>query len=308
MKYLIPFLLASIPFFAQANDSCHHYTETAIVQHINNLKYECGFEGLRWNPHYLGQKAWCETVRPEISNKENITRQAKLDNCLAGKNDISSWDKIAYSAKNSLISAAIEVAKKDDVQALKIFRQEQVNLAFELDGNFGTVLYAAIGAQSANAVKYLISFDDPNRVPNGGLSALTQLMQNEVINYDLLTFLLEHETMPNYSGEVISNDLTPLYIAIKKKDHQAIRILIKHGANPHLKFDFNDLFTDAVKLGDVAVVKTLIEMGAQVNLKDGMCADTFSLPLDVAINEKNISMEQLLRAHGAKTKAECEQN
>lgn len=312
MKYLIPLILCTLPFStaAHANNHCHEYAKKAVTQHITNLKYECGYQGSRWNPHYLGQKAWCKTVRPAISNRENQVRQNKIKRCVLTKPRRLTWDQVPYFAKNAIIKAAIDTTKHDDVQALRIFKQQKTNLAHEWDGNFGTILYYAIDNQAPKAVKYLLQYDDPNRTPNGGINPLSNMVSDQSINYKLLTLLLKKGADPNLPGEQYQLQSLPLYEAIKKRDQKAIRILIQHGADPNIKMSMEYMLEVAIALKHAPTIRTLITQGAHVNLRDDICnIDEHGLrahlPLDQVIALKKPKLAAFMRARGAKTISEC---
>lgn len=62
-------------------DFCQTYAETAVAQQTQNVKYGCGFTGLRWSNDLNGQRQWCSSVNPSIPKQENKQRAQLLKSC-----------------------------------------------------------------------------------------------------------------------------------------------------------------------------------------------------------------------------------
>ena len=290
---------------------CSGYAKTAVIQHINNLKHNCGFKGLRWSPLYHGQRKWCLTVRQSIAENEKKIRNKRLkQDCKIEPLGNLAWTKVEHVQKNKVIASAIDAAKKDDVMSLKIFRSQKVSLAHEWQGNYGSILYHAISDQKFQAVRYLIKFDTPNRTSNGGPNPLTNILNSSKVNYSLLEFLLRKGAHPNWSGELADDSTAPLYLAISKNDLRAVRILLKNSANPNYLVNQPPLIL-AIKKGNIAAVKLLLKYGANVNLAEYniLCKNVkqsnIQMPLDFAQQGGNHQIIQLLMKKGAKTGDSC---
>lgn len=106
----------------------------------------------------------------------------------------------------------------------------------------------------------------------------------------------DKQTVENILKENLVNNL---YIdtAVESGDKEIVSLLLNESSN--INFDDGKLLTIAIKNSDKEIVSLLLEKGANVNLvNDG------KTPLDFAKDEEIIT---LLRKHGAKTKAEIDE-
>ena len=109
--------------------------------------------------------------------------------------------------------------------------------------------------------------------------------------------LIEKGGNVNYIGYVSSDKKSLLEIAVENNDKEIVSLLLNESSN--INFDDGKLLTIAIKNSDKEIVSLLLEKGANVNLvNDG------KTPLDFAKDEEIIT---LLRKHGAKTKAEIDE-
>ncbi len=102
---------------------------------------------------------------------------------------------------------------------------------------------------------------DPNyEVHDGFPSLISTLSVTRSDKYEILELLLQKGTDVHQRG---INDWTPLHYAVANKDLKAIEILLKHGADPHLKTNIDDYtspledarfleFTEAIALFEKA--------------------------------------------------------
>ncbi|CAA6811955.1 MAG: Unknown protein [uncultured Thiotrichaceae bacterium] len=65
------------------NNYCQSYASKAVAQHQQNLQYQCGFQGLRWNNDLKGQHQWCNSVTPDLAQREHVQREQSLKSCFS---------------------------------------------------------------------------------------------------------------------------------------------------------------------------------------------------------------------------------
>lgn len=131
-------------------------------------------------------------------------------------------------------------------------------------------------------------------------------------NFDICGLLLEHEARHPPTGlsrifdgkpSVLrkdSNDHLPLFYAVESGNCLMVELLLsKSAASPKASDWYKKrLFHEAVKSGNIEMVKIFLENGAPVNLKG---RDSTSA-LHIAAYEGNVKMTQLLLKWGASTK------
>jgi len=292
---------------------CDAYARTGVAQHISNLAHGCNQTGLRWSANFIGQKAWCRTVRRVIAEGETRARRAALTACGVPANIRKPWNTISNRHQNDIIAAAVGRMPADDVRSLRIFNREGVDLRHEWDGNYGTVLFHAIDNQAEKSVRYLIKIDNPNRTSNAGPNPLANLVRDPVVNYRLLRFLLRHGATPNSFGELNSNSSIPLPVAVTKRDLRSVKELIYIGhADPNFyEISEEPPLITALKNRDKRIAMILIRAGANVNRGIvGLCADVRNarndkMPLDYALEMGNHRVINAIRGAGGRTVAQC---
>ena len=106
-------------------------------------------------------------------------------------------------------------------------------------------------------------------------------------NLALAEYLLKHGSTPNYS----------LWAASFNDDFEAIRLLIRHGANLEDAFEDETPFLSAIKTSHFRSAEQLLKLGADVNYRDskGMTALHYMLKKDS--DKKHFAM---LIAHNAR--------
>lgn len=150
----------------------------------------------------------------------------------------------------------------------------------------------------------------PNPTSNTGLHPLTDLLQNNRVDYGSLSYLLSNGTKPDGTGEVVTDSEIPLHVAVKKNDIQAVRILLNYGADVNFFID-SPVLISSVKNNNINLTRLLLEFGASPNINSfGLTSkdvstsrgfDTF--PLGLAKN--NQQMRQLLFHFGAQDLNSC---
>jgi hypothetical protein len=67
---------------------CSGYAGTAVEQNRDNIRFECGYNGPRWNANRKGQEQWCLTVSGKVSDQENEIRDKMLQQCYKRKTSL----------------------------------------------------------------------------------------------------------------------------------------------------------------------------------------------------------------------------
>lgn len=308
--------LLSGSLYAANNKFCTNYANLGTEQYKASVEYGCGFSGLRWNDDTAGQKQWCLTVDELTASKETLARAEALIQCKMSHATPNNKE-LTYKEQEALTQALIDATQKDDLTEIKRLIRQGADIHRELDGNFGTPLFAAIGAQAENAVKFFVEQGvDPQRTSNGGENPLNYLLRgskDETINYDLLDYLLEHGVSPNGPGE--SGDI-PLHVAIENNDDEAVKHLLQHGADANLQVyaattPLITAINRSIKNKKTTIVKHLLEFGANPNVSNfGQdCGDVTNeanySEFPLALTKESPALQKLLRQFGAKDKRNC---
>ena len=251
---------------ARAEQTCSTYAEKAVNQYNTQLQAGCNFAGLRWNNDQYGQQAWCNSAHAEVVDTEQLARSRTLLSCIANGAvvDTDDMDKAAWTLDNELMSAAARG---------NITRMQQVIAAganFTQKGE--TLMVKAINEKDYELMSALIRLGVPltaqGKTPLGRMSYYSSYDSSES---QMLEWLLKNGLSPNDATE---NPYSPLYYAVKHNNDQAVRILLRYGANPN------------------------------VNRSGYMDCNT-ALPLDIAISQGNDVIVTQLRRAGAYTQEHC---
>ena len=91
-------------------------------------------------------------------------------------------------------------------------------------------------------------------------------------SFEIVEILLEHGADPNAEYAIC------LLIAVEHEDLHMVNLLVQFGANPALR---KDIILNAVKTGDVNLVKFLVEHGSRLDVTTNQVKA--KTPLDLAI-------------------------
>ena len=140
---------------------------------------------------------------------------------------------------------------------------------------------------------------------------LTNLIKNEVINYELLEYLLKNGGSANGFGESSDDYGMPLFAAIEKNDLKAVEILLSNGADAGFSLNYEPPIIMATKKNNIALARLLLKNGATPNTGGftdscGGVSDESGysgFPLNLA--KDNATMSELLKEYGAKDLQSC---
>lgn len=293
-----------------AEDNCDQYARQAVIQHIENLKYNCGFSSKRWTPYYQKQRQWCKQTTPQKRKHESSERTRLLKACTSRIPE-PKWSQLPSRLKQKIIRQAISVAKANDVTALSIFHACHIDLRYAgSHERLGSPLYWAISSHAKQAIPYLLQMDNPNRTIRNGMPALSHFLKRSRKDYSLLELLLAHKANPNSFGKRTTLQSTPLHTAIQQQDIKATRLLLKYNASPNLNDGFTYILEAALQTKNPKLIKLLVQKGAHPNLSNNICNAVKSglrkkLPLDEANKLGNAALVSLMRQKGAITAKEC---
>ena len=310
------FLIAIDAAWADKVSKCSKYAQNSVLSHIANIKSECGFKGVLWNPGLRKHQKWC-LDNSEFSRKKKVAlRQQQLEQCGKTMQRDSPWAEIDFSIQNDLFGELITAIAMDDIDSLRLFEAQGVDLNFEWHIVDGGLLFWAISKQASLVSRYLIEEKaaNPNLTANGGPNPLVKLLNNAPeVNYRLLDYLLRKGLRPNHGGEEFSDESFPITTAAMNNDLQSVRILLEYKANPNLYESVPPLMV-AIYHNNSRMVDLLLKHGANQNRgldghnckeihKDRSTGDL--LPMDAALKSGNTRIIKALSKVSAKTTAQC---
>lgn len=295
---------------------CSAYAQKSVLEHIDNVKSQCGFKGDLWNPGLRKHQKWCLKNNELASQQNMIRRQQQLERCGRAMQRDLQWNELDFGIQNELFGQLIMAIAMDDVDSLKLFEAQGVDLNFEWHLIDGGLLYWAIGNQASQVARYLIEQKsaNPNLTSNGGPNPLVKLLNNAPkVNYRLLEYLLRKGSKPNHGGEDYSDSSFPITAAAMNNDLQGVQILLKYKANPNLYESVPPLMI-AIYHNNSRMVDLLLKYGANQNRGlDGLNCKEISkyqstgdlLPMDAALLGGNSRIINALSQIKSKTTVQC---
>lgn len=143
-----------------------------------------------------------------------------------------------------------------------------------------TLLNRAVDNNNTDLVRYLLRNEaDVNKTVNGINPIHKSIIQRKT---EILRLLLSGKA-PNINIQIVSNESTPLHLAIEKCDLEVVKILIHHGSDTTLKNRHGDTALHvAAKIGFAESFRLLVEHGANVSLMN----NKGETALDIACRQK----------------------
>ena len=295
---------------------CSSYAKSSVLSHINNVKSACGFKGQLWDPSLKQHQTWCLNNNLSTAKQNLLDRIRLLEVCGRSMQRELEWVETDFFIQNELFGELINAVAMDDVDSLKLFEEQGVDLHFEWHLIDGGILYWAISKQASKVVHYLIEDKraNPNLTSNGGPNPLVKLLNNAPrVNYRLLDYLLRKGASPNHGGEDFSDESFPLTTAAAHNDLESVRLLLKYQANSNLYESVPPLMM-AIYNNNSRMVDLLLTAGAKPNhgLNGLSCKKIYKtrsygdlLALDAAKKIENSRIIVALLRLGAKTTEEC---
>ncbi len=119
---------------------------------------------------------------------------------------------------------------------------------------------------------------------------IVTLIEHKMI--DTLEVLL----LSSYDVNYLIRGQTPLHFAIKNRNLDIIKLLVKHNADIEYKDNYKETALNcAVRAGDTSIIQYLLDQGADANTK----ASDSSTPLEYAIHQGDIESVNILEKYGA---------
>ena len=313
---LIFFLLNSSELWSAEKAFCSSYAQNSVLAHIKNVKSECGLTGKLWHPGLRQHQNWC-LENDQAAAEQNIrSRQRELTRCGRVMQRDIPWNELGFTVQNKLFGQLIAAIGMDDIDSLKLFEEQGVDLNFEWRLIDGGLLYWAISNQASRVARYLIEVKsaNPNLTSNGGPNPLVKLLNNAPdVNYRLLEYLLRTGLRPNHGGEDYSDESYPITTAAMNNDLQSVKILLKYRANPNLYESVPPLMI-AIYHNNSRMVDLFLKHGANPNRGlNGLSCKTINqnqamgdlLPMDSALAGGNSQIVNALSRASAKTTQQC---
>jgi uncharacterized protein len=149
--------------------------------------------------------------------------------------------------------------------------------------------------QVAEVKQFLLLSSSKGRVDQIDSTGATKLIHAISNNcFECATLLLTAGADVNFAP---ASHMQPLLIAASAGEIKLVSLLLKHGANPNIKFNGENysLLMDAAFEGNIEVATALLKHGALIDQqdRDGMSA------LHYASREGFVQMVELLLGHGA---------
>ena len=182
-------------------------------------------------------------------------------------------------------------------EILEVKDDHQMQIAFEILKHYKFPIHTAIMEGLYPTVKHLLEIGiSPNRPNDEGHTPIHVLARAD-FDRETMNELIKHGAKVDV---VSKDDETPLHIAIRSNNLDAVKQLLKHGARVNYErcHEFNPLHF-AVQKNNVPMVKELLKHGANVNALD----ESGDTPLHFAIMSKLVSVEVVtfLLQNGAKS-------
>ncbi|PGH13305.1 hypothetical protein AJ79_03721 [Helicocarpus griseus UAMH5409] len=129
------------------------------------------------------------------------------------------------------------------------------------------------------------------------LVARAKCLGNAVLagNYAVAKCLLAAGENPNVSVRYFSKNYPLLHLAVKRGMTRMVRVLVKHGADPHAGAPKRSILQTAIRKQFFRITSVLLEHGADANGVGGR----YGLPMNAARVVRNPDIVHLLLKHGA---------
>lgn len=186
-----------------------------------------------------------------------------------------------------LIKAIVE-GRPDSV--LKMLEQG-VSPAVKGNRKEASLFETALRGNTEDVLTFLNEGINPDAQTEEGFTAL--MAASGMGHKEIVSALLDRGANVNAKD---SGTLSPVIIAAHVGNRETVRLLLEGGADPNATCEYGSVLTAARSSGDLAIVRDVIEKGADVNVKNkiGMT------PLMFAVAQRTTSMAELFVQNGAR--------
>lgn len=164
------------------------------------------------------------------------------------------------------VSPLFNAARKNDVAKIEklLNSGEDINAT---DRSGSTPLLEAVRTNQKEAAKLLIerggALDRADKCGSTPVVTAAMFHFNEI-----LEALLQAGADPDYCDPQDYTKHPPLHMACNRKNHEAVRILVAHGADVNIRCDTGYSALMYLKKEDLPIARFLVEHGADIELKD----------------------------------------
>ena len=231
-------------------------------------------------------------ANPDIQSNEGATAL-----CIASQNghyqcvDLLLHSKANLDVQTNEGLTALQLASKNGHhQCVDLLLQSKANPDIQANNGTAALYMASYNGHDKCVDLLLQSKANPNILTEDGATSLTAAVSYK--NHHIASMLLEHNADPNIDV------YNPLCIASDKGDLSLVSLLLQYGALVNIPGKISPL-TMAVKRGHYDIAKSLINAGANVNIKEQYAIPCGMTPLMTASTYGNLPMVQLLLQSGA---------
>jgi len=217
------------------------------------------------------------------------------------KNDPEFLEYLLFHEESVDVKYLNIAINNENLNFVKMFIDAGININDRSNGD-DPPLVLAIKNENLKIIKYLIDHGANLKVRDKSGNTLLKLAIY-YCNIDILNYLLSK----NIELDINTKYYTPLTYAITKKNLEIVKCLIENNTNPNnnmmmyinLKIKDTTPLIMAIELGDISMVKYLVEHGADIHQQNKNII--YSHPFFHAIKKSNLNILQYLIEVGGET-------
>ncbi len=279
LKLFLTIILSVLSFSLNA---CPKASDTTLSQQYNT-----------------GELQW-QVARKEI-DPNTLIHQAILENAPEVINFLLSHGvKVDYPDENGMSPLTVAILN-NSTDAVKVLLEHGANTNPTVKWNNMSLLQLALSMKDAKSTKLLIQHGADVNVKDQSECALAKAIN---LRWEEIATLMIHKGANIHSDGPDCPLICAVYYSYNRTDRSLLKLFLEKGANINIVqksngIEYNTPLFAAINCADLALVKFLVESGADVNKGVRRGAETFT-PLTQAIANGSSAIVQYLLQHGAK--------